>query len=106
MFARRLTLQLKPNMKTDFTKAIDNNILPLLRKQKGFQDTMIFAGSATNEAFAVSLWDGKENAEAYGRTLYPELLKGLSNFIEGTPRVDSFDLLASTLSKKVAGATA
>lgn len=106
MIARRLIMQLKPNTKADFRKVLENSVLPLLRKQKGFQESMVFAGPNANDAFVLSLWDGTENAEAYGRTIYPEVMKSLSNFIEGTPQVHPFELLASTLPMKALGTTA
>jgi hypothetical protein len=38
MFARNVSIQMKPNTLTEFTRTMDSEILPLLRKQKGFQD--------------------------------------------------------------------
>jgi heme-degrading monooxygenase HmoA len=104
MFARRVTIQLKPNSKMEFTKTLDSKIIPMLRKQKGFQDELVFSGPNANEVFAISLWDGKENAEAYGRTAYPEISNNLSGVIEGTPQVHTYEVLSSTLHNQVASA--
>jgi hypothetical protein len=38
MFARSVSFRLKPNSIAAFTKLIEDETLPLLRKQKGFQD--------------------------------------------------------------------
>ena len=38
MFARSISFRLKPNSIAKFTKLIEDETLPLLRKQKGFQD--------------------------------------------------------------------
>ena len=67
MFARSVSLHLKPNSAAEFTQTIDKEIIPLLRKQKGFQDEITFLVSGEKEAVAISLWDQKENAEAYHR---------------------------------------
>lgn len=38
MFARRVSMHLKPNSAAEFTRRLETDIIPLLRKQKGFQD--------------------------------------------------------------------
>ncbi len=38
MFARNVSIRLKPNMLSDYTRTFEKEILPLLRKQKGFKD--------------------------------------------------------------------
>jgi len=68
----------------------------LLRKQKGFQDEISFIAPERNEAVAISFWDKKDNAEAYNRETYPEVLKALSKVVEGTPRADTFEVANST----------
>jgi len=56
MFARRVYIHLKPNSVAEFTQRLEKDILPLLRKQKGFQDEISFVGQGGKEAFAISLW--------------------------------------------------
>lgn len=103
MFARHVSMQLKPNTRAEFTQTIENEILPLLRKQHGFQDEIVFvaAGSGT-ETVAISLWDKKEDAEAYHRGSYPEVLKALAKVVDGTPEVRNFEVANSTLQKRPA----
>ncbi len=50
MFARRVSMQLKPNSVAEFTQRIEKDILPLLRKQKGFQDEITFNVPGGTEA--------------------------------------------------------
>jgi hypothetical protein len=42
MFARSISIHLKPNSVAEFTQLIEKETLSLLRKQKGFQDEMTF----------------------------------------------------------------
>jgi hypothetical protein len=56
MFARRVYMHLKPNSVAEFTQRLEKDILPMLRKQKGFQDEITFVGQGGTEAFAISLW--------------------------------------------------
>lgn len=104
MFTRHLTMKLKANIIPEFNRVIDNDILPLLRKQPGFRDEITFVAPERSEALAISFWETKENCEAYNRTGYPEVLKFVSKFVEGTPKVETFEPLTSTLHKLAAKA--
>ncbi len=99
MFTRRVSMHLKPNCVTEFTRTIENEIIPLLRKQKGFQDELTFVGSTGTEAFGISLWDTSENAENYNRATYPEVTKLLAKVVEGTPKVENYNVANSTFHK-------
>lgn len=106
MYARKVTMGLKPNSRADFTQKLEAEIIPLLRKQKGFQDEISFVTPAGKEAFGVSLWDNKENAEAYNRGSYVEVTRILSNLVEGTPQVETYEVANSTFHKIAAAAQA
>ena len=103
MFARTVTVRLKSNMVADFKKTLENEILPLLRKQRGFQDEITLVAPEGNEAVGISLWDTKQNAEAYQRETYPEVQKLLSKVIDGTPQVKTYEVPYTTLTKVARG---
>jgi hypothetical protein len=44
MFARSVSIRLKPNSVAEFNRALENEILLLLRKQKGFRDELALVG--------------------------------------------------------------
>jgi hypothetical protein len=106
MFGRKVTMHLKPNSVAEFTQRLEKEVIPLLRKQKGFQDEITFVGSSGMEAFGISLWDKPENAEAYNRGIYPEVTKLLGRVLEGTPQVETYDVANSTFHKIAAAVTA
>ena len=106
MFTRHVIMELKPNATQEFANVIDNKVLPLLRKQKGFRDEITFVAPDRSEALAISFWDTKEEAEAYNVTGYPEVLKTLSGIVEGTPRVGTAEVVTSTFQKLAAAKTA
>lgn len=106
MFARRVYLHLKPNSVAELTERLEKEIIPLLRKQKGFQDEITFVSQSGKEAFGISLWDNSQNAEAYNRATYPEVTKILATVVEGTPQVETFEVSNSTFHKIAAAATA
>ena len=104
MFARRLSIHLKPNSVAQFTEIEEKETIPVFRQQKGFRDLMAFVSPSGTEAFVITLWDGPESAEAYGRESYPRLVKLLGNVIEGTPVVDTYNVCNSTYHKIAAAA--
>ena len=104
MFARNVHLQLKPNSGTQFTTTLEKEVLPLLRKQPGFREEVAFLGPNGNEAYAISFWESKAQAEQYGRAGYPEVLKTLANVVQGTPEMLSYEVCSSTIPKITAHA--
>ena len=102
MFARSVSIHLKPNSVAEFSRTIDQEIIPVLRKQKGFQDEITFVVPNGTEAVGISLWDQQESAEAYSRGTYPEVLKALAKVAEGTPQVESYHVSNSTFHKVAA----
>jgi hypothetical protein len=104
MFARRVYVRLKPNSVAQFTEKIEKEVIPVLRKQKGFQDEIVFVAPSGTEGFAISLWDRPESAEAYNRGAYPEVEKLLATVIEGLAEVETFNVSNSTIHKIAAAA--
>ena len=92
MFARKVSMHLKPNSAAELTQRVEKEIFPLLRKQKGFQDQITFVAPGGREAFEISLWDKAENAEAYNRGTYQEVLKILARVVEGTLQVETYEV--------------
>ena len=99
MFGRQVTLKLKANSATELNRIATDEILPILRKQKGFRDETTLIAPERSEAIANSFWDTREDADAYNRIGYPEVLKTLSNVIGGTPTVKTFEFATSTFHK-------
>jgi hypothetical protein len=106
MFARTVSIHLKPNMLSDYTRTFDQDILPLLRKQHGFKDEITFSGPGGIDVTAISLWDNKTSADTYNANTYPEVLKTMARFIEGTPKVQTSEVVNSTFHKLAAGVSA
>jgi hypothetical protein len=99
MFARNVSIHLKSNMLPDYTRTFEKDILPLLRRQNGFKDEITFAGPGGVDVTAISLWDNKNDADTYNTNAYPQVLKTLARFIEGTPKVQTSDVVNSTFHK-------
>jgi len=99
MFARSVSFHLKPGRSAAFTQVLDKEIVPMLRKQTGFQDEIALVAPNGADAVAISVWDRKENADNYARTAYPGVLTALNAVLEGTPQVLTYEVLNSTFHK-------
>ena len=78
----------------------------MLRKQNGFKDEITFSGPGGIDVTAISLWDNKASADTYNTSTYPEVLKTMARFIEGTPKVQNGEVVNSTFHKITAGVAA
>jgi hypothetical protein len=96
MFARNVSFHLKSNMLSDYTRTLENEILPLLRKQKGFKEEITLSNPGSQDAIAISLWENKASADAYNTNFYPEVLRTFAKLIDGTPKVQTFDAVTSS----------
>ena len=96
MFARNVCFHLKSNMLSDYTRTLENEILPLLRKQKGFKDEITLSNPGRVDVIAISLWENKASADAYNTNVYPEVLRTFARVIDGTPKVQTFEAVTST----------
>jgi hypothetical protein len=105
MYARQVSVHLKAATSA-FTNTVEKDILPALRKQKGFQDEITFIEAGGRDAVAISFWDNKDNADAYNKSAYPEMLKLLAQVSDGTPQLRVFDVSNSTFHKIAAAVAA
>jgi hypothetical protein len=103
MYARIVNMKLKTDAGSQFTRTFESDVIPVLRKQKGFRDEISLLASERSEVTGISFWNERENAEEYQRALYPGVLKSLSKVIEGTPEVRTFEVSNSTFHKIAAG---
>jgi quinol monooxygenase YgiN len=94
-FARNVQFQIKPGTEKEFTTLIESEVLPMLRTQNGFENELTFVNP--NGAVAISLWEDRKSADAYNTSTYSKVLAKLNNVIVGTPKVDTYDVTASTL---------
>jgi hypothetical protein len=62
MFTRHVTMKLRANSAAELTRIIENEIIPLLRKHKGFRDEVTFVAPGRSEAVASSFRDTKADA--------------------------------------------
>ena len=106
MFARHVSMHLKPHSVGEFSRTMEKEIIPVLRKQRGFQDEITFIAYEGTGAVAISMWDRKEDAETYNRTTYPEVLKALAKVLDGALHTQTYEVANSTFHTILAGTAA
>ncbi len=106
MFARKVSMHLKLDGAAEFKKKIEGEVIPILRKQAGFLDEVTLLYPSGKEVHAFSLWETAEHAEVYNRETFPEVTKILASVIDGTARVQTYEVLNSTIQRTVAAVAA
>lgn len=96
MYARIVRVGLRADSAPEFTRLLEQEIIPLLRSQKGFQDEISLIAPQRNQAIAVSFWDNQDNADAYNHVAYLDVLRVLSKVVESVPIVETFEVVDST----------
>jgi steroid delta-isomerase-like uncharacterized protein len=103
MFARNVSIRLKPGKLNEFTRTFDQEVLSILRKQPGFREEITFASPGEMELIAISLWDTKEQADAYNASAYPKVLQAVNDMLDGAPRVQNLNVISSTIQQAESG---
>jgi hypothetical protein len=104
LYTRNVRIKLRANSAPEFSRILAEEIIPLLRKQVGFQDEITLVAAQRNEAIAISFWDNQVNADAYNHVAYLDFLRALSKVIESMPIVETFELVDSTFHEIAANA--
>jgi heme-degrading monooxygenase HmoA len=105
MFARKVSVRLKADTAGAFIQKMEGEIIPLLRKQKGFLDEVTLISQSGKEIYAYSFWESSEDAERYDRTSFQEVTDLLSGLIEGAVRIHTY-MVANSTFHKIASAVA
>jgi quinol monooxygenase YgiN len=89
-FARNVEFRIKNGKEQEFNGLFEKEVLPLLRKTAGFQEEVTLL-NPKGAFHAISLWDDRKSAEAYQTGTYPQVLAKLTQVIDGTPTVETYE---------------
>ncbi len=92
---RNVQFQVKRGKVEEFTRTLNNDVIPALKRHDGFNHE--FAMVNGERALGISIWNDRASAEKYETAGYPMVLEKLSPVIEGTPKVDTYELAATSL---------
>lgn len=100
MFARIVRVALKPGQGDGYTRATEQKVLPILQKFAGFQHQIGMVSADGREGIGISLWHQQEDADAYERAAYGDVLKILEPFMTGKPEVHKYPVTTSTVHER------
>ena len=100
MIARHVEINLKPDRYNEYKTLYENEILPVLKRQTGFLDAVaLLSENKTDRNIVVSLWKTKTDAENFQKREYSRILDMVKPFIDGTPRVEYYNVEHTTFRK-------
>jgi hypothetical protein len=102
MFARKVSMRLKTEGAGEFIQKMENEVIPLLRRQKGLLDEITLISQSGKDGYAYSFWETSADAEEYNRTFFAQVSKLLTGVIDGTVRVHTYMVANSTFHKMAA----
>jgi len=94
-FARNVQFTVRNGKIDEFNRLMNTEVVPILKTEKGFREDLTLLRGTT--CMSVSVWDDRACAETYNTKTYPEVLKRLNPVLEGTPRVDIYETVLSTM---------
>ena len=96
MFARIANVNLKVGEGPGYARTVDREVMPVLRKLSGFRDQITLVSSDGKQTIGITLWDRREDADAYTVGAYQDVVKCLQKHIDGTPEVTTYEVTNST----------
>jgi len=86
-----------------FTELIDSEIIPLVRRLKGFQDALTLIRPGGREAISISVWSRRRDADRYGSCTEKEVMNRLALLLDDFGPAKTFQLSSSTFHKTGTG---
>jgi heme-degrading monooxygenase HmoA len=102
MFVRKVSMRLKSEGAGEFIRKMEDEIIPLLRKQQGFLDEITLLSQSGKEVYAYSFWENSADAEKYEKATFAQVTGLLSGVIEGALRIHTYMVANSTFHKMAA----
>ena len=107
MFTRIVEITSKAGKARDLTRTVSEKVLTILKNQPGFMDEItLVSDEDPNRILAISFWKSKDHADAYQRDQFNRVTDTISNLLEGTPQVRTFEVETSTVHKIASGRAA
>ena len=74
MFVQAACIQRKPGCEVELTRAFEQEVLPLFRREKDFRGLIALILPDETKAFSLSLWDQKERVDTNRATRLSSLV--------------------------------
>jgi heme-degrading monooxygenase HmoA len=100
MIARHIEVNLKPEKFAEFKTLYEREVLPLLKRETGFLDSITLAPENLHDrTVTITLWRTRADCDNYHTRDYPKILDMLRPFITDTPKLTYFIVEHTTFRK-------
>jgi quinol monooxygenase YgiN len=107
MFTRVVEMTSKSGKSKELANTINDKVVPILRKQRGFVDEIVLVSDAERDRIlGLSFWNSKEDADRYHQEQFKTVRETLQPLLETEPNIRTFDVHTSTTHKIAAGKAA
>ena len=96
MFARVVSIKVKPGCEAKITRIFEQEVIPRFRQERDFLGLLTFIRPDGTEGLSLSLWDQEKSAGA-NCPANLSALTALARVIRGTPSVQVYKVSNSTL---------
>ena len=97
MFTRVVEIRTKLGKTREFSAALNEKVMPILRKQPGFIDEItLISNTEPDRVLALSFWQSEADAERYHSEQYPTVNEILKPVLDLAPRIQTYDVDTST----------
>jgi heme-degrading monooxygenase HmoA len=97
VYSRVVSFTVLPDTCELSREIIHEEIIPVLRKQKGMVDLLILQSSdEPNQFIAITFWETSDDAKDYHRDVYSQLIRLLKSHLDGEAEVHFFTVDTST----------
>ena len=107
MFTRVVEIETMARKGSDLRSAINEKVLPILKKQPGFVDEiMLVASTEPDRILTLTFWQTEADAERYNREHSSAVSEILKPLYERAPKVTYYNVDTSTTHKIALGKAA
>lgn len=107
MYTRVVELTAKSGKSKELANTINEKVLPILKKQRGFLDEAVFVSDTrSDQVLGLSFWNSKEDAEQYHKEQFSKIQESVKHLLKAEPTVRTFEVHTSTTHRISAGKAA
>ena len=93
MHARVTTVQLRPDTLDASIDLYQQELLPVIKAQPGYQGVYLFTDRATGNGVSITLWTSEADAQAYETSgIYRQLVAKLAANFAASPTLATYDV--------------
>ena len=94
MYARVTTSQVDPSKAEEVEAIMQDIVLPILRRQRGFKNYISFVDRASGKAITVTVWETEEDRTASDQSseYYKEAIAKVIPFFKTQPIVENYEV--------------